>query len=327
FQEALDWHKQYTSIKDSLYNVETTTQIAAMQAEYDNLQKEKEIQQLSLENKNISIANKTMALESAFKSKQLYLSLSVIVLLLALLGMLWWYRQQQQKTILLEQQLEELLNEQEIKILETALKAQQKERKHLGKEVHDTIGTILATLHYQHLAGQKAIDDPVLFQKDYQLIGQLIGQAADEVHRIACEMDMGEQFAFELKPAIEHLIESIGATKQFELTFNYTGKSFKLPRNLALTVYRVTREILANVLKHAQATKVVVQIVQTNSKVILAVEDNGRGFDTKTTKEGIGLRSMRERIASLNGNMNIESTPQSGTSVVATIPIMGQLSD
>jgi signal transduction histidine kinase len=285
-----------------------------MLEQYDNLQKQKEIETLKAKNEKI-------ALEKQLQARQLYFSLALIALLLTLLGLLWIYRQQQQQALQHQQKIKEMLHEQERKVLAATVKTQLQERERLGKEVHDNLGSLLATLKLQHIGGKQFWDKPDLFRESYMAMGPLIQQTADEAHRIAHEMDAGEQFAFELKPALEGLMQHIRATRQFELVFEYLGKTFKLPRKLALTIYQVTLEASANILKHAQAKNVTVRVFQRSSSVILTVEDDGRGFDTKTYQAGIGLRSMQERVSALGGNINIESTPKSGTTITATMPI------
>ncbi|MFK7798655.1 MAG: sensor histidine kinase, partial [Aureispira sp.] len=309
-----------TSIKDSLYNVETTTQIAAMQAEYDNLQKEKEIQQLSLENKNISIANKNIALENSLKTKQLYLSMLVSALLLALLVLLWRYRQQQQKNLLHQKKMQELLHEQEIKILDAVVEAQQQERTYLAQEVHDTLGSYLAMLRLKHETIKDLMDD-ANYRKKHLLMEEVIGKMATEVRSITHELYTGEQFSFELQTELELLVSRISSGQKLEVVFHYIGKTFELPRKLELTLYRVVQESLSNVVSHAQATETTVQVSQTNSEISLIIEDNGQGFDPTRQKEGLGLRSMENRVKALDGDFNIDSHPKRGTTIVVEIPI------
>ena len=322
-KEALAWHKKYVAIKDSLYNTATTNRIAELQEQYDTKQKEQAIQQLNIENKNI-------ALESELKTKRLNQFLLIIIfgaVVMCFLGLLWWYRNKEQKErmrhtqVLHEKQVNQLLNQQEIEMLDAVVEAQQKERKGVAKEIHDTLGSYLATLKYQHEAGKELASNPAN-QEQYQLMEQLIGQTAKEVRSIAHQMATGEKFDFDLQAAIDQLVHRIRNTQQFDLQFNYFGEAYALPRDLELTLYRVTQELLSNILKHAQASEAMVQINQNESELTLMVEDNGRGFEVQpsNTKKGLGLQSIRERMAPFNGQVNIDSHPQHGTTVIITIP-------
>jgi signal transduction histidine kinase/uncharacterized protein HemY len=324
--EALNYHKKYVALKDSLYNTETTNRISELQEQYDTKQKEQDIQQLNIENKNI-------ALESELKTKQLNQFLLVIVLgtlIMFFLGLLWRYRNKQQKErtkhtkVLHEKKVNQMINQQEIEMLDAVVDAQQKERKGVAKEIHDTLGSFLATLKYQHEAGKELTSKGPANQEQYQLMEQLIGQTAKEVRSIAHQMATGEKFEFDLQVTIEQLVNRIRNTQQFDLKFNYLGASFTLPRELELTLYRVTQELLSNILKHANATEAMVQINQSETEITLMVEDNGCGFAVKTSKKkgGLGLHSIRERIEQFNGQVTIDSHPKYGTTVVIGIPLL-----
>lgn len=311
--KALNWYEQYMVVKDSLYNMATTSSISELQAKYNAQQKEQAIRQLHIENKNI-------ALENILKTKQLYLSLLGSALLLCIIGMLWWYRYQRQKAVLHQKEIRQLLNQQEIEILNVVVEAQQKERVYLGKEVHDTLGSFLAMLRLQHEANKDWVDHPT-YRKQYQLMEDLLGQMATEVRNITHQLYTGKQFSFDLKTAIEQLVERIRNIQQLDIAFHYIGKQFELPRDLELMLYRVIQELLANLLKHAQAFSATVQINQSDTEIMLMVEDDGRGFDTTTPSLGLGLRSIRERVASFAGTLQIDSYSKKGTTTVIIIPI------
>lgn len=324
-KEALKYHKLYVALKDSLYNTETTNRISELQEQYDTKQKEQDIKQLNIENKNI-------ALESKLKTKQLNQFFLVIIwgaLAICFLGLVWWYRNKQQKEhtkhtkVLHEKKVNQMINQQEIEMLDAVVDAQQKERKGVAKEIHDTLGSFLATLKYQHEAGKELTNSSVDNQEQYQLMEQLIGQTAKEVRSIAHQMATGEKFNFDLQTTIEQLVNRIRNTQQFDLQFNYLGATFALPRELELTLYRVIQELLSNVLKHANATEAMLQINQSETEITLMVEDNGAGFSAppSKTKGGLGLHSIQERIEQFNGQINIDSHPKHGTTVIINIPV------
>jgi signal transduction histidine kinase len=216
----------------------------------------------------------------------------------------------------------QIINQQEIEVLDAVVDAQQKERKGIAKEIHDTLGSFLATLKYQHEAGKDLSNQDPSNQVQHELMEKLISQTATEIRSIAHQMATGEKFDFNLQAAISQLVDRIRNTQQFDLQFNYWGKEFSQNRELDLTIYRVTQELLSNVLKHAQASEAILQINQNEEEITLMVEDNGLGFvsDSEPSK-GLGLRSIRERIQKINGQVNIDSHPQKGTTIILTIPI------
>ncbi|MBD99643.1 MAG: hypothetical protein CMO34_07345 [Verrucomicrobia bacterium] len=88
---------------------------------------------------------------------------------------------------------------------------------------------------------------------------------------------------------------------------------------MEVSIYRIVQELVNNILKHANATKVHIQLFQNNSKLILIVEDNGHGFDESTSAEGHGLLNIRSRLSTVNGEVNFEPSPSSGS--IATVRI------
>lgn len=323
-KEALVWHKQYVSIKDSLYNIATSNKLAELQEQYDSKQKAQDIKQLNIENKNI-------ALESKLKTKQLNQFFLIIVLgalVMLFLGFIGWYRNKQQQERIVhtkalhEKKVTQMINQQEIEVLDAVVDAQQKERKGIAKEIHDTLGSFLATLKYQHEAGKDLSNQNAADQEQHQLMEKLISQTATEVRSIAHQMATGEKFDFNLQAAISQLVERIRNTQQFDLQFNYWGNAFSIGRELELTIYRVTQELLSNVLKHAQASEATLQISQNEEEITIMVEDNGLGFSIDPDQaKGLGLHSIRERIQKVNGQVKIDAHPKRGTTIILTIPL------
>jgi signal transduction histidine kinase len=304
--QALDWHEQYTSIKDSLYNVETTT----MLEQYDNLQKQKEIETLKAKNEKI-------ALEKELQAKQFYLVLLVGVLLLGGLGALWWRRQ---KAFLHQQEIRDLVKTKGEELLEAIVKVEQKERKRLAQEIHDTLGTYLALLRMQHCSNENLVDDPT-YRERHLTMSDLITQTASEMRRISHQMNTGGQFSFDLQEAIETLVMFAQKFQKIEVVFNYMGEELELSRMMELALCRTVQESLCNILIHAQATEVTIQIHQSADEVTLMIEDNGRGFDTTMVPNGIGLKNIRQRVEALGGILEIDSSPQTGTCIHVQLPI------
>ena len=95
----------------------------------------------------------------------------------------------------------------------------------------------------------------------------------------------------------------------------------RLPGELETALYRIVQEALTNVVKHAEATQVSVLLTGTPVSVTAVIEDNGRGTDLDRSESGLGLTGMRERLALLDGRLRFESTPGSGTTIVAEVPL------
>ena len=95
----------------------------------------------------------------------------------------------------------------------------------------------------------------------------------------------------------------------------------KLNEKLQVNIYRIVQELVNNVIKHAQASKVEIRLSIAEKKINIEVVDNGKGFDTKVKASGIGVRSMKSRVHNLGGEIDIKSVIDKGTEISLSIPI------
>jgi signal transduction histidine kinase len=127
---------------------------------------------------------------------------------------------------------------------------------------------------------------------------------------------------FGLVPALERLIEAFAEQSDVRVDFRSALGERRLPSDVETALYRVVQESLTNIVKHANARNISVSLVRRESGVAAVVEDDGAGFDQRTVRaEGIGLLGMRERLALLDGRLEVESRPGAGTTVVAEVPL------
>ena len=115
-------------------------------------------------------------------------------------------------------------------------------------------------------------------------------------------------------------MNKINETKQIHFTLVVFGMKQRLKKEYELALYRITQELINNVLKHAEAKHVSLQIGQRDEKIILMIEDDGKGFDITAHKDGYGLHNLEARTKLMQGIMTIDSWPGKGTSVLIEIP-------
>jgi signal transduction histidine kinase len=112
------------------------------------------------------------------------------------------------------------------------------------------------------------------------------------------------------------------------LDFQCNRMEARLPPPVEIALFRITQEALTNIVRHANATSVKVTLDVDDRTVLLAVEDNGVGFQIPTVVpeqsdgRGLGLRGMQERVTTLGGELHIQSTPGQGTTIKAKVPLL-----
>ena len=206
--------------------------------------------------------------------------------------------------------------------VDAILEAQEAERSRLARELHDETGSALTAV----LLGLAAIDGAATLPEAREASAALrknASSALENVGRLAFAIRPPALDEFGLAPALKDLssaLEERGGPK-VELEIDLPAGT-RLPAKLETAVFRITQEALTNVVKHAQATTVRITFAYGERSVALAIEDDGRGFsEERGAGGGFGLVGMRERVASVNGALDIDSTRGAGTRLAVEIPL------
>jgi signal transduction histidine kinase len=205
------------------------------------------------------------------------------------------------------------------------IKAQEEERRRVARELHDQMGQNLTAL----FLGLKSLDDSEPRDGDFSSVlrplQELAAQTARDLHRVALELRPAALDDLGLVKALRNLLENWSLHCRIESDFeadNYDPA--KACFEIETTLYRLVQEALNNVAKHSGARQVSVVLRTTPDHMQAIVEDDGVGFDVRA-KQGevgrLGLKGMQERLALISGNLNIESAPGRGTTLVVRIPI------
>jgi signal transduction histidine kinase len=206
--------------------------------------------------------------------------------------------------------------------VDAILEAQEAERGRVARELHDETGSALTAI----LLGLSVIDGAATLPEARHASEALRKNARstlENVARLAFALRPPALDEFGLASALKGLSRSLeergGPTVDLEIDL---PADTRLPAKLETAVFRVTQEALTNVVKHAAAKTVRITLARRERSVVLAIEDDGVGVsETRTDDGGFGLVGMHERVASLNGSLEIASTGGSGTRLSIEIPL------
>jgi signal transduction histidine kinase len=196
---------------------------------------------------------------------------------------------------------------------------QELERGRLARELHDEIAQSLASL----LVGLRTLEAELVDGTPKAAVAglrELAVATLEDVRRLAVELRPKALDDFGLDAALEHLAQRWQAGTGIEVAFTAHLGEERLPGETATAFYRIVQEALLNVVKHAEARHVSILVTRKNENVVTVIEDDGRGFDPAVPSTGIGLDTMRERVALLGGQIRIESSP-SGTTLAIELPV------
>ncbi|HEY8658747.1 MAG TPA: PAS domain S-box protein [Hanamia sp.] len=222
-----------------------------------------------------------------------------------------------------KKRLEKELVKQQLKqqkmLMEVALQAQEEEKNELGRELHDNINQIMATVKiYLGMAksGQDTPED--LVGKSYEYVIE----AMEEIRKLSHSLVPPSLGEISLKEALEELLENINLFKniQVHLLIDEKYNDQLKDNNIELMLYRIVQEQLNNINKYAQATEIVISLKKNDGNLVLSIADNGVGFDISQKSKGIGLKNIESRVKFYSGNINIISAPGQGCALEVFIP-------
>ncbi|HUS10986.1 MAG TPA: PAS domain S-box protein [Pyrinomonadaceae bacterium] len=219
-------------------------------------------------------------------------------------------------------------------LLQRLVTAQEEEQRRLSRELHDQTGQSLAAL----MLGLKSIEDSDQLKEGarnrLRQLQDLTSQLARDVHHLASNLRPTALDDLGLHTALSNYVEEWSDRTKICADFHSNGlMKERLPRQIETAVYRVVQEALTNVVKHANAQNVSVILEYRGNRVQAIIEDDGSGFDTerivsaRNSDGRLGLLGMQERVALVEGHLNIESAPASGTTVIVHIPVSGEQSE
>lgn len=202
------------------------------------------------------------------------------------------------------------------KISRAIIKAQEAEKNHIGKELHDNISQILAST--KMFLSSAAKKDPAVKEiVKYPL--ELINTSIEEI-RLLSHKQVTPLKNINLNEMLGRLIAILNENKSLLVNFIYHVSDNLLSDDLKLNIYRIIQEQVNNITKHAEAKNVTLELKTENEYIIITVADDGKGFKADQKRKGIGISNMMNRIESYNGEMNIDSSPGNGCIISITIP-------
>jgi two-component system, NarL family, sensor histidine kinase DevS len=205
--------------------------------------------------------------------------------------------------------------------LRRVVSAQELERQRLARELHDETGQALTSI----LLGLKSFDDaasPEDVAAATSELRELVVSTLQDVRRLAVELRPQALDDFGIVSALERLVETFREQTGIQVDLEPRLGNERLPPDVETTLYRIMQEALTNVVKHAQAKRVSIVLTRRDGSVTAVIEDDGRGFDESQAGEnGLGLLGMSERVALVDGRLNVESSPGSGTTLSIEVPV------
>jgi PAS domain S-box-containing protein len=212
--------------------------------------------------------------------------------------------------VLLENKLTLERKEKQYQITSAVITAQEKERTFLGQELHDNINPLLATVQLYMDCGIINIDQRASLLKESKT---LINTAVEEIRTISNSLIPKPFNQISLKEAIADICKNINKASNLQFIADWDDvNESSLSDKIKLTIFRIVQEQITNILKHANAKEVIIEIHQERGTLILNIKDDGKGFDVSSKRNGVGLQNICSRAELLDGEVIINSSPGNG---------------
>ena len=209
------------------------------------------------------------------------------------------------------------------------LRVQEEERRRISRDLHDDINQRLALLAMDIEAVGQKLNSPT----DH------VGRAVRDIQERVVELsDVVRHLAYQLHPsilddlglpiALQRLVEDFTARSRIRGSFGHKNIPAAVPQEIATCLYRITQESLNNVVRHAEASQVDVELTGAQSELVVTITDNGVGFDSEQLRNGshgLGLLGMKERVALVHGNLHVVSAVGKGTRVQVVVLVPAEV--
>lgn len=293
-RKALRLQKEWLALKDSLFEANHIKSLSELQIKYETERTERELAQER---------------ERGLRQRALQAGLLAAIALVVLLAVLIFSRQRARA----KSELSATVNAEREQGLKAMVERTEVERKRIAAELHDGVGQQLSGLKFR--LESAAAKDPQL--KDLLVIAD---DAGKEIRGIAHQMMPRALGDLGLAPALNDMLQKSLTRPGMHHTFEQFGLDARLPQPVEVGVYRIAQELVNNIIKHAQATQVNVQLLKNKGHLVLIVEDDGVGID-RSRGNGLGIMSVHDRARLLHGTVEIEGGAERGTVATVRVPL------
>lgn len=307
YENSLAYYIKYMILRDSIYNNEKSRQIFELETRYQTEKKQQEIDHLTFIKQQ--------------RTKLNYI-LVFLLILISVISFLFWRNIRnkkiiaEQNLILKEKQIQELEKERQLIAARSLLEGEETERARLAGDLHDGLGGLLSgvKLKLSFMKENAVITHENLSHFSHAL--DLLDSSISELRRVAHNLMPETLMHYGLRIALNDFIRQVVPEGQPIIGFNTFGGDLRFSKELEITVYRITQELITNAVKHAHAKRIDVQLFTEPNRICVQVIDNGIGFDPEMPdpeSTGKGLKNIRDRAIAFHGHFEILSQPGKGT--------------
>jgi signal transduction histidine kinase len=322
YSQALLCYKKYHQLWVEIYNDRILQQTNKLEAQYKAKQRQQEIIYLNKQN-DILLNNATLK----ENQRNILIILAILLLVIVVLVSVNYtqklrneHLKLQQERSAYQQQIQDMLNAEELKTITAMLEGQDRERQRLARDLHDRVGSMLSAtkLYFRSLL---EVSDNETVKDKIKKASAILDDTTKEVRSISHDLEASHLRNEGLDKALGELSERINQSAVIRVHYHHYTEQTVLNTQLEIALYSIVQELISNVIKHANATDIHIEINRMSDSLNLIFTDNGVGFDVQKAAAGIGLKNIRKRLEPFSGSMEIDSTDGIGSTFIIDIPL------
>ncbi|MBW1298477.1 tetratricopeptide repeat-containing sensor histidine kinase [Aquimarina litoralis] len=319
YKKAYEYQEKTQEVIRIVDSIQSNVEIEELQLKYETSEKEKEI--LTLREEQL-IKDNHIARQNTVKWAIL-IGFGILLIPIGFLMNTYYQRMKMQRKLnnkLIEvnqQKIVGLIKDQELKLVRASIEGQDRERKRIAQQLHDSVGGNLSSIKLQldNMQQGKTSHNKVVHQIDdtYDLIREIS-------HNLIPKKFSQNPFT----SLITEYLNNVQSSSDLTIIFNPypEDKLNQIQQEIQVELFNIIQELLTNALKHAKASSIAIQLDHLNNEIKLIFEDNGIGFNVDKNSNGIGLSNIKNRLLKFEGKLFIDSKPNHGTVINIDIPII-----
>ncbi len=328
YKNALKFYQKGVLSREKQNSLDKEKYVANIQEGYETQLKETRIKLLEKEQKlsdtELQKAELTVKRQRLIRNA-LIAGFILVLTILVILRLSYVKRLRIQKELSLQQEknakqkISEMMKDHKLSVIERYQEGQDEERSRLAREIHDGIGSDLASIKiaFEHYT-ENHKDDP-----QTKRIAKAISNACLDVRSLSHQLHPLPFSKMGFTSFLSDFLNQVGKKSDIKIqTFFFPEEEIdQLSDEILADAYRIVQELINNILKHAEANHVDVQLTRHKDHLNIVINDDGKGFQNHKKNQGIGLRNIKERLQKVKGTLDIDSRPGHGTSITIDIPI------
>lgn len=231
------------------------------------------------------------------------------------------------KVLLQENEIQTLSAQHQKQLLEASIRVQEMEREEIAKNIHDDLGAVMSVLRLNHIKAAKHPENTQVIKEVIEQNQQMLNEATGILKAISRQLAPPALMKLGFIRGIEELCKILRSTDEMKIDFIYDQPDIRFPHEMEVQLYRVTNELLNNILRHAKATVLHLELSTRKNQIRLVIRHNGEGISSSEIErilhsdEGLGIKSIHSRLQLIHAEIEYIYDQKNEAQILINVPL------